>query len=73
MDVDPQEINVTRTGKDSCTVGLINILSYDMMNRRAKELIEMGFSTVIMVSFHLCIALNLGKCMINLHASMVKL
>ena len=38
------------TSKDSPTRGLVNILSYDLLARMAKEAREKGFKTVIAVS-----------------------
>ena len=38
------------TGKDSCTSGLINILSYDLMAKKGTALRDKHYQVVIMVS-----------------------
>ena len=48
--LDPQEINVVVTGKESCTSGLVNIVSYDIMVRKSEALLAKGFKVIIMVS-----------------------
>ena len=48
--LDPQQINVATTGKDSCTSGLINILSYDLMAKKGAALRDKHYQVVIMVS-----------------------
>ena len=48
--LDPQSVNVVVTGKDKCTSGLINILSYDLMARKAEELKRKKFQVIIMVT-----------------------
>ena len=47
--LDPQQINVAVTGKDSCSSGLINILSYELMSRKADMLRQIHFQVIIMV------------------------
>ena len=48
--IDPQQINVVASGKQSSTSGLINITSYDLMARSIAELKQKNFRVVIMVS-----------------------
>ena len=48
--LDPQQINVVVTGKESCTSGLVNIVSYDLMVRQKDVLLGQSFRVVIMVS-----------------------
>lgn len=47
--IDPQQINVVTTGKQSSTSGLINITSYDLMARSVDELTRKNFRVIIMV------------------------
>jgi len=47
--LDPASVNVVVSGRDSCTSGLINILSYDLMARKGEELKKKGFQVIIMV------------------------
>ncbi|XP_070565988.1 SWI/SNF-related matrix-associated actin-dependent regulator of chromatin subfamily A-like protein 1 [Ptychodera flava] len=50
--LDPQRINVVMTSKDKVTTGLVNIISYDMMTRKATELKAQRFQVVIMDESH---------------------
>ncbi|GAB1603374.1 SWI/SNF-related matrix-associated actin-dependent regulator of chromatin subfamily A-like protein 1 isoform X2 [Argonauta hians] len=50
--LDPQEINVVLKGKDNCTSGMVNILSYDIMSKKSKELLAKKFKVVIMDESH---------------------
>lgn len=52
--LDPQSVNVVVTGKDNCTAGLINILSYDLMARKADILKRKKFQVIIMVCEQTC-------------------
>ncbi|XP_006814094.2 SWI/SNF-related matrix-associated actin-dependent regulator of chromatin subfamily A-like protein 1 [Saccoglossus kowalevskii] len=50
--LDPEQINVVNTKKDIATSGLVNIISYDMMSRKAEELKTKRFQVVIMDESH---------------------
>ncbi|KAK3588463.1 hypothetical protein CHS0354_004677 [Potamilus streckersoni] len=50
--LDPQEISVAVTGKDSCTSTLVNIVSYDLMVKKAQELQSKHFQIIIMDECH---------------------
>ncbi|XP_033099293.1 SWI/SNF-related matrix-associated actin-dependent regulator of chromatin subfamily A-like protein 1 [Anneissia japonica] len=50
--IDPDSINVVQKVKESGTSGLINILSYDLMSRKAAELKSKKFHVVIMDESH---------------------
>ncbi|XP_077978746.1 SWI/SNF-related matrix-associated actin-dependent regulator of chromatin subfamily A-like protein 1 [Glandiceps talaboti] len=50
--LDPQRINVIAKSKDSATSGLVNIISYDMMTRKATELKSKRFQVIIMDESH---------------------
>eukprot|EP00920_Eleutheroschizon_duboscqi_P012094 GHVT01028981.1.p1 GENE.GHVT01028981.1~~GHVT01028981.1.p1 ORF type:complete len:364 (-),score=19.00 GHVT01028981.1:26-1093(-) len=50
--IDPQEINVMVSGKDKCTSGLINILSYDMLSKQQKQLQAANFDIIIVDESH---------------------
>ncbi|XP_053374733.1 SWI/SNF-related matrix-associated actin-dependent regulator of chromatin subfamily A-like protein 1 isoform X2 [Mercenaria mercenaria] len=60
--LDPQSVNVVVTGKDSCTSGLINILSYDLMSRKADILKKKRFQIVIMDESHLLKNYKTARC-----------
>ncbi|XP_052808789.1 SWI/SNF-related matrix-associated actin-dependent regulator of chromatin subfamily A-like protein 1 isoform X2 [Mya arenaria] len=60
--LNPQTINVVVTGKDSCTSGLINILSYDLMARKAEELKKKMFQVIIMDECHLLKNYKTARC-----------
>ena len=48
--LDPQYVNVILTGKDNPTAGLINIISYDLLSKQIKALVQKGFRVIISVS-----------------------
>ncbi|KAL3831573.1 hypothetical protein ACJMK2_023311 [Sinanodonta woodiana] len=50
--LDPQEISVAVTGKDSCTSTLVNIVSYDLMVKKVQELQDKHFQIIIMDECH---------------------
>ena len=51
--LDPQQISVAVTGKDSCSSGLVNILSYDLMSKKGDMLRRIHFQVIIMVMMNL--------------------
>ncbi|XP_052247211.1 SWI/SNF-related matrix-associated actin-dependent regulator of chromatin subfamily A-like protein 1 isoform X2 [Dreissena polymorpha] len=60
--LDPQSVNVVVAGKDSCTSGLINILSYDLMARQAEALMKKRFQVIIMDECHLLKNYKTARC-----------
>ncbi|XP_067649630.1 SWI/SNF-related matrix-associated actin-dependent regulator of chromatin subfamily A-like protein 1 [Haliotis asinina] len=50
--LDPQEINVVVSGKSSCTSGQVNIVSYDILARKAEDFKKKHFQVVIMDECH---------------------
>ncbi|KAJ8314137.1 hypothetical protein KUTeg_008698 [Tegillarca granosa] len=60
--VDPQEIQVAVSGKDSCTSSLVNILSYDLMARKAADLKKKHFQVIIMDECHLLKNYKTARC-----------
>ncbi|KAL4222277.1 SWI/SNF-related matrix-associated actin-dependent regulator of chromatin subfamily A-like protein 1 [Mactra antiquata] len=60
--LDPQCINTVVSGKDSCTTGLINILSYDLMARKANNLKDKRFQVVIMDECHFLKNYKTARC-----------
>ncbi len=46
----PDDINVVLNSKNNATSGKVNILSYDLMHRKAQELRQFRFQVIIMVS-----------------------
>ena len=48
--IDPQYINVVFRGKDSPTLGLINIISYDLLPKFTEEVKKKQFQVIIAVS-----------------------
>ncbi|XP_071102073.1 SWI/SNF-related matrix-associated actin-dependent regulator of chromatin subfamily A-like protein 1 [Haliotis cracherodii] len=50
--LDPQEINVVVSGKSSCTSGQVNIVSYDILARKAEDVKKKHFQVVIMDECH---------------------
>ncbi|XP_038077029.1 SWI/SNF-related matrix-associated actin-dependent regulator of chromatin subfamily A-like protein 1 [Patiria miniata] len=50
--LDPQDINVVLNSKSSGTSGQVNILSYDLMHRKAAELKQFRFQIIIMDECH---------------------
>ena len=43
-------MNVVFTGKDNPNIGLVNIISYDLMAKKIKEIQKVGYKVVISVS-----------------------
>lgn len=60
--LDPQQINVSVTGKDSCTSGQVNILSYDLMAKKGAELKQKRFQVIIMDECHLLKNSKTARC-----------
>ncbi|KAH9492456.1 SWI/SNF- matrix-associated actin-dependent regulator of chromatin sub A-like protein 1 [Bulinus truncatus] len=46
------DINVVETGKDSAVSGLVNIISYDLLSKKDKELKKQSFKVIIMDESH---------------------
>ena len=65
--MDPEDINVVLTGKDSPTAGLINIISYDLLSKCMDDLKRKQFRVIIAVSCLLCSYLILLPAACSLH------
>ncbi|XP_076461334.1 SWI/SNF-related matrix-associated actin-dependent regulator of chromatin subfamily A-like protein 1 [Babylonia areolata] len=50
--LDPARIQVAVTGRDDPACGLVNIISYDLLSRKAKELTAARFRVIIMDESH---------------------
>ncbi len=43
-------MNVVLTGKDSPNVGLVNVLSYDLLVKKIRDVQKVGYKVIIVVS-----------------------
>ena len=50
--VKPQQVNVVFTGKDSPNVGLVNVISYDLLVKKIREIQKVGYKVVIVDECH---------------------
>ena len=48
-DINPDYINVVTTGKQNCTNGLVNVISYDLMAKLGQTIYDKQFQVIIMV------------------------
>lgn len=46
----PEQVNVVFTGKDNPNIGLVNIISYDLMAKKVNEIQKVRYNVVIVVS-----------------------
>ncbi|XP_062603453.1 LOW QUALITY PROTEIN: SWI/SNF-related matrix-associated actin-dependent regulator of chromatin subfamily A-like protein 1 [Saccostrea cucullata] len=60
--LDPQEVYVAMTGKCSLSGHKVCILSYELMAKKAKELLEKNFNVVIMDECHLLKNFKTARC-----------
>nr|KAG5689297.1 hypothetical protein BaRGS_033089 [Batillaria attramentaria] len=50
--LDPDKVQVAVTGRDNPASGLVNIISYDLLSRKAKQLTAAKFQVIIMDESH---------------------
>ena len=50
--VKPQQVNVVLTGKDSPNAGLVNVISYDLLVKKIREIQKVGYKVVIVDECH---------------------
>ena len=62
----PEQVNVVLTGKDSPNIGLVNVISYDLLVKKIREIQKVGYKVVIVVSVNTFMFLSLGT-MDNFH------
>lgn len=46
----PEQVNVVLTGKDEPNVGLVNVMSYELLVKKSKEIQTFGYQVIIVVS-----------------------
>ncbi|CAB4035184.1 SWI SNF-related matrix-associated actin-dependent regulator of chromatin subfamily A 1, partial [Paramuricea clavata] len=45
--VRPEQVNVVLTGKDEPSIGLVNVISYDLLTKKIKEIQKVGYKVII--------------------------
>jgi SWI/SNF-related matrix-associated actin-dependent regulator 1 of chromatin subfamily A len=48
----PEQVNVVLTGKDEPSIGLVNVISYDLLTKKIKEIQKVGYKVIIAVSIN---------------------
>ena len=62
----PEQVNVVLTGKDSPNIGRVNVISYDLLVKKIREIQKVGYKVVIVVSVNTFMFLSLGTMTISI-------